>query len=787
MSNIFDINTLLSENTLATELLAKQFPSETYMFSAINSLNRFNESVLSMNKDLYKSLNEATSKSDENAIFGEFYKRYNSVLDKYINEINTMIGRFSITIDNLVDSNMSLINDQDVLGCDKEFTCTITRYKNLCGGKHPKFNPLEIYQREFNYIGQMMQDLGPIATDVAKLEVLATVSNQMCAKMKNKWLEKCIEEITDEDDCKDLTCYAKILNKLFVEEEEEITVNKGTIYAMKEEIAGYEKYKDAVLSIANKLISDFSYISNNIGGLFFRNKDNVLPIRSDKDGVESRDYQLDTYGMNQLDIFMKSKANQVSQLCSLYVIALSVMMDNIINYITQCKDVLEKVKDQCTECEPEPDMEEPSTDVPEDIGDEGEDSIQDDNGDGEPDELNIEDESPEEPETEDDSVDVDMDENNPFDIGDDEPEGEMEEGSEEPEEPEEPQEDTPEDGGDLDMDNNEFENESYLFEYMNYAVQNMLEQQELIDYVHTEILKEALEMPNGISKDNNLIENMLLAYNAIVDKFQRLFQEQNSKKAEFIKQNQNAFKDCKYEGYKITRYTPNNLYDLKIQQLNYEAMKNNLVSEEQFLKAYYMDISRNMAGQNGTKVSIKEAVTKLVVKDPNDMMEVNNTNVTELINFVVNYGARMNEIQKDQLTIKNAKAMSGRLIKSINNAANQQNNQQQQPQNASAYMTADDYLNEAIETGNAQNNNNQQNNNTGKAPGNDVKKQIQLFFSVSTKISSARMTMYNTAFKDSFNLLNSILSANGKPSYKNTKAQPQNNTAVATTNNQPQQ
>ena len=57
--------------------------------------------------------------------------------------------------------------------------------------------------------------------------------------------------------------YAKILNKLFVEDEEEITVNKGTIYAMKEEIAGYEKYKDAVLSIANKLISDFSYISNN--------------------------------------------------------------------------------------------------------------------------------------------------------------------------------------------------------------------------------------------------------------------------------------------------------------------------------------------------------------------------------------------------------------------------------------------------------------------------------------------------------------------------------------------
>ena len=762
MSNIFDINTLLSENTLAVDLLAKKFPEETYMFSTINSLNRFNESVLSMNKELYKSLNEATSKAQENAIFGEFYKKYNNVLDKYINEINTMIGRFSITLDNLVDSNISLINDQDVLGCDKEFTCTVKKYKNLCGGKHPKFNPLEIYQKEFNYIGQMMQDLGPIATDVAKLEVLATVSNQMCAKMKNKWLEKCIETITDEDDCKDLTCYAKILNKLFVEDEEDITVNKGTIYAMKEEIAGYDKYKDAVLSVANKLISDFTYISQSIGGMFFRNKDNVLPIRSNDEDVQSRDYQLDTYGMNQLDIFMKSKVNQVSQLCSLYVIALSVMMDNIINYITQCKEVLEKVKDQCSECEPEIDIEEPSTDIPEDT---------EDNEDESPEGEENEEEVPEE-----DSVSIDMDENNPFDMEDDNQEEEIEEAPEEPQEPQEP-----ENGGDLEMDNKEFENESYLFEYMNYAVQNMLEQEELMDYVHTEILKEALQMPNGISKDNNLIENMFLAFNAIVDKFQRLFQEQNSKKAEFIKQNQAAFKDCKMDGYKITNYTPDALYNIKIQPLNYENMKNSLASQDEFLKTYYKDIAANMNSQNGEKVSIKEAVTKLVVKDPNNMVEINNGNIDNHINFVVNYGARMSEILKDQLTIKNAKVMSDRLIKSINTQNQSNTTQNTTAQNASAFMTAEDYLNEAIEKPDAS----QQPQTNGPKPGADVKKQINMFFSISTKISSARMSMYNTVFKDTFSLLNSILASNGKPSYKiNTKTTTQTTTVATTNQNQ---
>ena len=36
MSNIFDINTLLKENTLDGELLAKTYTKETYMNSNIN-------------------------------------------------------------------------------------------------------------------------------------------------------------------------------------------------------------------------------------------------------------------------------------------------------------------------------------------------------------------------------------------------------------------------------------------------------------------------------------------------------------------------------------------------------------------------------------------------------------------------------------------------------------------------------------------------------------------------------------------------------------------------------
>lgn len=770
MGNIFDINTLLQENTLAGELLAKTFPKETYMYSAINSLNSFNESVLGFNKDLYKSLNEANSKSEENAVFGDFYNKYGYVLDKYINEINSMVGRFSITLDNLVDANTALLKDQNILSSTTEFTVSAKKYKNLTGGKYPKFNPLELYQKEFDYIGQMMQDLGPVATDIAKMEVLATVSNSFCNKMKNKWLEKCIEMITGEEDCENLTCYAKILQGIFIEEDTAyITINRGTIYAMKSEIDGYEKYKDSILGIANKLISDFSYMSKNIGSMFYRNKDNVLAIRSDSNDVESRDYKLNTYGMNQLDIFMKSKVNQVSQLCSLYVIALSVMMDNIIGYVTQCKEILEKVQEEVNKPEVEEEPEEcESMETDSDVKDD--------------------DDTEEEPDEDEGTIDIDDDEEFEGSISGDDQEPAFE-GEEMPEEPE-IEEDGPEIPDDtqtnepeeepveleMDEDSADFENESYLFEYMDYAVQNMLEQNYLIEYVHKEILKEA-DLPNGpgLSKDNSFTENILIAFTNIISKFQQLFQKKRSAQAEFIKNSQNNIKACTdFGGSKCTRYNQiQKLYGIKLYQFNYEQFKDCLNSQEDFLAKKFTPISDVMKAAGENKISIKEAVMKMIGDDGSENPPaVDAGSLSDMVAYCIEYGNRIKDVMEDDKAINNSKNTTKTIIKQVQQQANNNN---PTPQNASAYMTADDYLNEAI----VKPDTSQAPKQTGSTNG-DITKQVQLFFSVSTKVSSARMTAYNKVFTEYFTIINDILKLNGKPTYSS-KANNQQTTQTTAT------
>ena len=126
---------------------------------------------------------------------------------------------------------MEYTEDQELLNTQLEFNYQMIKFKHLGEYKYPKINLLEIYHREFEYIGKMIQDLGPIASDSAKMQVIASVYNELSKKMKNKWLEKCIEEIIDEDDCKDISCFAKAAKQLFREvQPEDITIDKPSLY-----------------------------------------------------------------------------------------------------------------------------------------------------------------------------------------------------------------------------------------------------------------------------------------------------------------------------------------------------------------------------------------------------------------------------------------------------------------------------------------------------------------------------------------------------------------------------
>ena len=92
--------------------------------------------------------------------------------------------------------------------------------------------------------------------------------------------------------------------------------------------------------MAEQLTSDFSEIANSLGDMIFRNKSCTLKIDTETDGVKNKEYELNTYSMNQFNIFMKTKSVQVSQICNMYMVAFSIKLDNIVEFINQNREML---------------------------------------------------------------------------------------------------------------------------------------------------------------------------------------------------------------------------------------------------------------------------------------------------------------------------------------------------------------------------------------------------------------------------------------------------------------
>ena len=96
--------------------------------------------------------------------------------------------------------------------------------------------------------------------------------------------------------------------------------------------------------MCDNLLHELEKVAENISSYLFRNEDKKLKIKTDTDGVIDRDYRLDTYSMNQLNLFLKNKVNQIKKLLNVYSIAIGIKFDTAVDYIQQNIDILRMSK-----------------------------------------------------------------------------------------------------------------------------------------------------------------------------------------------------------------------------------------------------------------------------------------------------------------------------------------------------------------------------------------------------------------------------------------------------------
>lgn len=344
MAGLFSLQSILNENTAFKSII--QTPTnEVYLNSALPILEKFNFGVNESTLALYSSIAEATSRSEENDKFAEYFKNYKSLVNSYTRNMSELVSKAAINIGTYVDANKSTIDDADSMSVVGEPSIKVYDFVNLDNDDVPHIDIEKAFKKEFKFIGKMMQDLGSaITNDEAKANVLATVCNNLQSEIQDDWVEKCMLKIADCDDDTDCkkTNFASIMYKKFIPEDlRDMNITDSDIQQARLALMNASTLVDGLEKASEEFASGLDHVADEIGAMFFRNQDSKMPIKTDAEGIADRDYKLSPASFNQFNIFMANKCTQITELCNLYLIAMSIKADMIYKYLKQCIDIIE--------------------------------------------------------------------------------------------------------------------------------------------------------------------------------------------------------------------------------------------------------------------------------------------------------------------------------------------------------------------------------------------------------------------------------------------------------------
>lgn len=420
MSNIFNLSNIFAES-VSHDMIRDKFSEESYFYTAMSDLREFNHSFMESTSGLYKSISEADDSGTENKVFCQYFEDIDKKISDIINKVNETVSRFRINVENIVDANKDIIENTEVITKCKPFTFSYIEYKNINDGEFPPVNVIGIFKEEFDYIGQLLQELGPTASNQSKLKVIATIYNKL-VKSDTDINKKCIESILGSCD-DDGECVANFPEKLYAmfktSEPTNVEINKSKLYTIKMSFDNYESVIESCTESASRLISQLTSISAEIKRIICGNDKNTYTVETDTDGIRNTSYKMDTYSMNQLDIFLKTKLNQVIQMCNIYYIAIAIKLDATMDYFKQCKNILTFAMANCKDDTPSDAAQDAQEDV--DDGDlEVDDTLEDDdafsdNSDDDDDDKDDDDSDDDDSDDEDDDKDDDKDDSDDLD------------------------------------------------------------------------------------------------------------------------------------------------------------------------------------------------------------------------------------------------------------------------------------------------------------------------------------------------------------------------------------
>lgn len=346
MKTAFDISNLLHENFDTSNLNQDVYIEETHLFATLKFISESKSEFRECSKELYKYISESNDVEAINESFGDFFDKVKDIIDKFIKFVKTMIAKFLTGLNGMFKSEKYLNNHLDDLkkfGSDHEFDMDVYEFTHLDDPDIPKNVALTSFQEQYDDINKKIQDLKE-KDQSDMIDAISAIYTQFTNELQNSWYDEFRARVIGSDSPISSSDYASELFSLFrndSSDKESKTIDGNEVSETIIRYKGYNDIKKSVQKNQTQIEKDYEAIKKQVGSMLYRNKDNRLDLVFGED-KNSTGITVSNDVMNKINLFVKSKADQISQMSSIHAIALSAKLDAINDSFKQDKTVLYK-------------------------------------------------------------------------------------------------------------------------------------------------------------------------------------------------------------------------------------------------------------------------------------------------------------------------------------------------------------------------------------------------------------------------------------------------------------
>lgn len=340
MSELFS---MIKESSFPTEMFANSYSNEQYVETSIDLLESVNISLEQETMSLYTRIAEAEDVKTENEAIKAFISSIQSQLTKLAMNLNASTSRFAIAVNNLCDSaKQDIANNSATVDSSYKYTDKICKFDltKLNSPSVPKMNPYSLFEKEFNFVAQLMQELPVSASNKEKLNVVATVYDKFSKVLANSLTKDLMDEIFG-GDVKSEDSFSKEVSKLFKEgdcEEREIDIED---YRRAVDcINNSDDFVSSISEMNQKLINDLNHIVSTLGDILYGAEKGKFKVDTKEDGIRNTIYSVDIYTSNKIIWLVQDKVRQIIDIYNKYILALSIKMECILSCIKQSTDIV---------------------------------------------------------------------------------------------------------------------------------------------------------------------------------------------------------------------------------------------------------------------------------------------------------------------------------------------------------------------------------------------------------------------------------------------------------------